>query len=103
MIVFCNNNYKPSKRGDELLFRHVLHLVHFFGIICDLIKEPFSLVGISVNGLNALGDKSLQMMRLVTGKLVVAVEPQYLSAAKSYARAAFSSLSYPPALRIPWK
>lgn len=32
----------------------------------------------------------------ITGKLVVAVGPQYLIAAKSYALAAFSSLSYPP-------
>lgn len=31
-----------------------------------------------------------------TGKLVVVVGPQYLRAARSYALAAFSSLSYPP-------
>lgn len=32
----------------------------------------------------------------VTGKFVVVVGPQYLRAARSYALAAFSSLSYPP-------
>lgn len=35
----------------------------------------------------------------ITGKFVVAVGPQYFRAAKSYALAAFSSLSYPPRLK----
>lgn len=34
---------------------------------------------------------------ILTGKLVVVDVPQYLSAARSYALAALSSLSYPPA------
>lgn len=34
-----------------------------------------------------------------TGKFVWVVGPQYLSAAKSYALAAFSSLSYPPTIQ----
>ena len=35
----------------------------------------------------------------LTGKFVVADTPQYFKAARSYALAAFSSLSYPPALQ----
>lgn len=37
--------------------------------------------------------------KILTGKLVVVDVPQYFSAAKSYALAAFSSLSYPPICR----
>lgn len=38
-------------------------------------------------------------VRIPTGKLVVVAAPQYLSAARSYALPAFSSLSYPPVFK----
>ena len=48
------------------------------------------------NTIAVLPNKTKTNKVVHTGKLVVVVGPQYLRAAKSYALAALSSLSYPP-------
>lgn len=88
----------PSQVSDILLPAHVLHLLKLIPVVLDL--NPRQTVEITRTSISTHCEDTIFRLSLciqfITGKFTCVDFPQYLSAARSYALAAFSSMSYPP-------